>query len=165
MIKKFSYFKESLEDISPALMSKFINTIRQNFLEFEESDSIEYQFFTMDDWSSIEKNKTVDIWIPCPAVGNFETWLERSLIDYRALSVIKPKTEVNHNLVGLNLYLKLKNTTQIDGKPVLNREGIDQLEDLIVAKNRLADDYPYIYLELGSNHHQFVPATIKIIYN
>ena len=155
MIKKFSYFKESLEDISPALMSKFINTIRQNFLEFEESDSIEYQFFTMD-----EKNKTVDIWIPCPAVGNFETWLESSL------SVIKPKTAVNHNLVvGLNLYLKLKNTTLIDSDPELNSEGIDQLEDLIVAKNRLADNYPNIYLSFRYNHHQFVPATIKIIYN
>lgn len=150
MIKNFTYFKESLQDISPALVSKFVTTIRQNFLEFEESDSIEYQFFTMD-----QKGNNLDIWIPCPAAGNFETWLESSL------SVMKRQDLV----LGLTLYLKLKNTTQMDSKPVLNAGGIDQLEDLIVAKNRLVDDYPDIYLAFGSNHHQFVPATIKIIYN
>lgn len=150
MIKNFTYFKESLQAISPALVSKFVTTIRQNFLEFEESDSIEYQFFAMD-----QKGTTLDIWIPCPADGNFETWLESSL------SVMKRQDLV----LGLTLYLKLKNTTQIDSKPVLNAGGIDQLEDLIVAKNRLVDDYPDIYLAFGSNHHQFVPATIKIIYN
>lgn len=158
MIKNFTYFKESLQAISPALVSKFVTTIRQNFLEFEESDSIEYQFFTID-----QKGNTLDIWIPCPAAGNFGTWLGSSL------SVMKRhygmKRSVDQDLVlGLTLYLKLKNTTQIDSKPVLNTRGIDQLEDLIVAKNRLVDDYPDIYLTFGSNHHQFVPATIKIIY-
>lgn len=160
MIKKWTSFNENIrtsDDITIQDLSAFVKKIREAFVDFEDNDSIEYQFFIL--------NRTCisNLWIPAnPNIANIDNWVEKSkdLID---INLIRSYS----NKIGLDVRLKLKKKTNITGLggSILNEDGIDQLEDIITAKNRIKDHYDEVYLSFLGNSSDYVPVTFKVIYN
>lgn len=160
MIKKWTSFNENIrtsDDITIEELSDFVKTVRDAFIDFEDNDCVEYQLFILN-LRGISK-----LWIPAnPNVANIDNWIKKS----KEISIIHLIPSYS-NKIGLDVSLKLKKKTSMPGLggSILNEDGIDQLEDIITAKNRIKDHYDEVYLSFLGNSSDYVPVTFKVIYN
>ena len=160
MIKKWTSFNENIrtsDDITIEELSDFVKTVRDAFIDFEDNDCVEYQLFILN------LRGISNLWIPAnPNIANIDNWVKKS----KEISIIHLIPSYS-NKIGLDVSLKLKKKTSMPGLggSILNEDGIDQLEDIITAKNRIKDHYDEVYLSFLGNHQDYVPVTFKVIYN
>jgi hypothetical protein len=141
-MKRLKRFNESSMFHKKEDIIRFVSEIRECCLEFEDDESIDYNF-------SVAGNDLIFRFTP----GNdFDEWFERGY------SFVKGNTEF-----CLSLNFKIKERKVYKGDSYLTGEGINKLEDIITIKRRL-EDYFDIIMQMDYNHHLYKPISLKIFY-
>lgn len=168
MIKRWSKFNESN---SVDNFKSEVEKIRNYFVEFEDENAISYEIKVL---GSTENDMG---WSINPNTANFDNWLDRmteeanrylSSEDYRRLFLRGSEGNFGKYPFCLCANIRLKGNQ--DGEYYgancnLSDEGVDMLEDLLVAYKRLRDNYDKVIINLNSSHANYKPATLKIYFN
>lgn len=126
---------------------RFVSEIRECCLEFEDDNTIDYNF-------SVAGN---DVYIIFKPGNDFDEWINRGY------SFVKDIPAVRGTEFCLSLNFKIKEIKAYRRDTYLTSEGINKLEDIITIKRRLEDDFDII-MQMDYNHHLYKPITLKIFY-
>lgn len=171
MIKRWSKFNESN---SVDNFKSEVEKIRSYFVEFEDENLVTYEIKVMSVFAD-GKSEINMMWPINPNIGDFNRWLTgltaeaNSYLnneDYRKLFLGSSDFGKYPFCFCVNIKLKgEKDTEHFGSNCAISEEGIDMLEDVLVAYKRLKDDYDKITLDMNSNHHEYKPVTLKIYFN
>jgi hypothetical protein len=169
MIKKWSKFNESN---STDNFKSEVQKIRSYFVEFEDDNVISYEM------KVIGKSENDMAWPINPNTGDINRWLDVSLTgeanrylnneDYRRLFLIGSEGNFGKYPFCFCAHIKLKGEKDLDhwgANCTISEEGIDMLEDVLVAYKRLKDDYNRVLLDMNHSHQEYKPVTLKIYFN
>ena len=169
MIKRWSTFNESN---STDIFKSEVEKMREFFIEFEDSNSVTY------DMKVVGSNESDMLWSINPRSGNFDNWLmsltaeaNRYLEneDYRKLFLMSSEFSKYPFCFCVNIKLKGEKDNEHYGSFSSNcnisEEGVEMLEDVLVAYKRLKDNYDKITIDLNSSHSVYKPVTLKIYFN
>lgn len=166
MIKKWSKFNESN---SVDNFKSEVQKIKSYFVEFEDLNVISYEM------KVIGSTETDMLWSINPNTGDFSRWLDSltgeanrylNSEDYRRLFLRGSEGNFGKYPFCLLTNIKLKGDSEKWGSScTISEEGVDMLEDVLVAYKRLKDNYDKITLDMNSNHHLYKPVTLKIYFN
>lgn len=167
MIKRWSKFNESN---STDNFKSEVEKIRSYFIEFEDENSVTYEA------KVIGKSEVDMMWSINPNSGAFDRWISglaqeanRYLNneDYRKLFL---RSEGNFGKYPFCFCVNIKlpgekDTEHFGSNCTISEQGIDVLEDVLVAYKRLKDDYDKVILDMNSSHSEYKPVTLKIYFN
>lgn len=167
MIKKWSKFNESN---SIDNFKSEVEKIRSYFVEFEDLNVISYEMRVI---GSTENDM---MWSINTNTGDFNRWLEGLTAeanrylnnkDYRRLFLRGSEGNFGKYPFCLLANIKLKGdeSERWGSNCTISEEGVDMLEDVLVAYKRLKDYYDKITLDMNSNNHKYKPVTLKIYFN
>jgi hypothetical protein len=166
MIKRWSTFNESN---STDIFKSEVEKMREFFIEFEDSNSVTY------DMKVIGSNESVMLWSINPRSGNFDNWLmsltaeaNRYLEneDYRKLFLMSSEFSKYPFCFCVDIKLKgVRDNVHYGSNCNMSEEGVEMLEDVLVAYKRLKDNYDKITIDLNSSHSDYKPVTLKIYFN
>jgi len=168
MIKRWSKFNESN---SVDNFKSEVEKIRSYFVEFEDDNLVTYEA------KVIGKSEVDMMWSINPNSGSFDRWLSglteeanRYLNneDYRKLFLRGSEGAFGKYPFCFCVNIKLpgeKDTEHFGSNCTISEQGIDVLEDVLVAYKRLKDDYDKIILDMNSSHQEYKPVTLKIYLN
>jgi hypothetical protein len=168
MIKGWQKFNESN---STDNFKSEVQRIRSYFVEFEDDNIISYEM------KVIGKSENDMAWPINPNTADFDRWLS-SLTeeanrylnneDYRRLFLIGSEGNFGKYPFCFCAHIKLKgekNSEYYGANCTISEEGIDMLEDVLVAYKRLKDDYNRVLLDMNHSHQDYKPVTLKIYFN
>jgi hypothetical protein len=168
MIKRWSKFNESN---SVDNFKSEVEKIRSYFVEFEDDNLVTYEAKVIGK-SEVDMMRSIN-----PNSGAFDRWLSglteeanRYLNneDYRKLFLRGSDEDFGKYPFCLCVNIKLKGEKDSEyygSNCTISEEGVDMLEDVLVAYKRLKDDYDKITLDMNSSHSEYKPVTLKIYFN
>ena len=175
MIKRWSTFNESN---STDIFKSEVEKMREFFIEFEDSNSVTYDMKVIGSSHTMSKRENDMFWGINPKSGNFDNWLmsltaeaNRYLEneDYRKLFLMSSEFSKYPFCFCVNIKLKGEKDNEHYGSFSSNcnisEEGVEMLEDVLVAYKRLKDNYDKITIDLNSSHSVYKPVTLKIYFN
>ena len=175
MIKRWSTFNESN---STDIFKSEVEKMREFFIEFEDSNSVTYDMKVIGSSHTMSKRENDMFWGINPKSGNFDNWLmsltaeaNRYLEneDYRKLFLMSSEFSKYPFCFCVNIKLKGEKDNEHYGSFSSNcnisEEGVEMLEDVLVAYKRLKDNYDKITIDLNSSHSDYKPVTLKIYFN
>jgi hypothetical protein len=167
MIKCWSNFNESNSNEVDNFKSE-VEKIREYFIEFEDTNSITYEVMV------ISKSESSIGWCINPRSGNFDKWSESISLeanryltneDYRKLFLNSQLSEYPFCFCA-NIKLKgEKDEKHFGSNCIISEQGVNMLEDVLVAYKRLKDNYDKITMDMNSNHSSYKPLMLKIYFN
>jgi hypothetical protein len=168
MIKRWSKFNESN---SVDNFKSEVEKIRSYFVEFEDDNLVTYEAKVIGK-SEVGMMRSIN-----PNSGAFDRWLSglteeanRYLNneDYRKLFLPGSEGAFGKYPFCFCVNIKLpgeKDTEHFGSNCTISEQGIDVLEDVLVAYKRLKDDYDKIILVMNTSHQEYKPVTLKIYFN
>ena len=172
MIKRWSTFNESN---STDIFKSEVEKMREFFIEFEDSNSVTYDMKVIGSSHTNSKRENDMTWSINPKSGNFDNWLmsltaeaNRYLEneDYRKLFLMSSEFSKYPFCFCVNIKLKGEKDNEHFGSNCnISEEGVEMLEDVLVAYKRLKDNYDKITIDLNSSHSVYKPVTLKIYFN